>query len=51
MFTIAGTYILISVTMFFWLVPDPKEVGIEMEKEEATYFYSDRSNEIRAQGY
>ena len=35
MFCVASIYIFIGVAMAIFLVPDPKEVGIEMEKEEA----------------
>ena len=38
MYTIGITYIVISVSMFFLLVPDPKEVGIEMQKEEDAWY-------------
>jgi hypothetical protein len=38
MFLIGSVYVFIGVGMAFFLVPDPKEVSIEMEEEEAAYF-------------
>ena len=37
MFTIGCTYVFISVAMWLFLVPEPKEVGIEMEHEEQVW--------------
>ena len=35
MFCIAVTYSFIGVTMFFFLVPDPREIGIQVKDEMA----------------
>ena len=45
MFSIASSYVFIGVAMAFFLVPDPKEVGIEMAKEEAAWDESNRVTE------
>jgi hypothetical protein len=34
MVTISVSYLFISLAMYLFLVPEPKEVGIEMEREE-----------------
>ena len=39
MFVIGCAYIFISIGMFLFLVPDPKEVGIEIEREEAAWLH------------
>ena len=43
MVTIGVTYVFIALAMWFFLVPDPKEIGIEMEAEETKWFF--QSNE------
>ena len=43
MVTIGVTYVFIALAMWFFLVPDPKEIGIEMAAEENKWFF--KSNE------
>ena len=38
MFLIGSVYLLIAASMWLLLVPDPKEVGIEMQSEENAWF-------------
>ena len=35
MFCIAVTYTLIGISMFFFLIPDPREIGIQVKEEMA----------------
>ena len=43
MVVIGFTYVFIALAMWLFLVPDPKEIGIEMEAEETKWFFT--SNE------
>lgn len=47
MFTIGCTYIFISLAMWLFLVPEPQEVGIEMDHEET--IWQNQQNERQAQ--
>ena len=46
MFTIASTYVFIGAAMALFMVPDPKDVGIEMDREEAAWDQSNRATQI-----
>ena len=52
MFMIGTTYVFIAGTMWLMLIPDPKDIGIEMANEEAEWFVTSRGEgEVRQQGY
>ena len=37
MWIIGGTYLFISLAMYFFMVPEPEEVGIKMEREDVEF--------------